>query len=101
MTNLAERSKRDIAPVALTADLYAGGTKYKPDDIDYSKRVAEKMVTDGLPALQGLAQAIADAAGLYCEQETLYDKVSRHSPGSSQPSRAHAGTPNEDVENPD
>ena len=47
----------------------------KPDDIDYSKRVAEKMVTDGLPALQGLAQAIADAAGLYCEQETLYDKV--------------------------
>jgi hypothetical protein len=75
VTNLAERSKRDIAPVALTADLYAGGTKYKPDDIDYSKRVAEKMVTDGLPALQGLAQAIADAAGLYCEQETLYDKV--------------------------
>jgi hypothetical protein len=25
----------------MTADLYAGGTKYKPDDIDDSKRVAE------------------------------------------------------------
>jgi hypothetical protein len=75
VTNLAERLKRDITPVAMTADLYAGGTKYKPDDIDDSKRVAEKMVTDGLPALQGLAQVIADADGLGCEQETLYDKV--------------------------
>lgn len=61
MTNLAERLKRDITPVAMTADLYTAGTKYKPDDLDDSKRVAEKMVTDGLPALQGLAQAIADA----------------------------------------
>jgi hypothetical protein len=75
VTNLAERLKRDITPVAMTADLYAGGPKYKPDDIDDSKRVAEKMVTDGLPALQGLAQVIADADGLGCEQETLYDEV--------------------------
>jgi hypothetical protein len=29
VTNLAERLKRDITPVAMTADLYAGGTKYK------------------------------------------------------------------------
>jgi hypothetical protein len=29
VTNLAECLKRDITPVAMTADLYAGGTKYK------------------------------------------------------------------------
>ena len=74
-TNLAERLERDITPVAMTADLYTGGTKYKPDDLDDSKRVAEKMTTAGLPSLQGLAQAIADADGLGCEQETLYDEV--------------------------
>ena len=59
----------------MTADLYAGGTKYKPDDLDDAKQVAEKMTTDGLPALRGLARAITDAGGLGCEQETLYDKV--------------------------
>jgi hypothetical protein len=75
VTNLAERLERDITPVAMTADLYTGGTKYKPDDLDDSKRVAKKMTTAGLPALRGLAQAITDADGLGCEQETLYDEV--------------------------
>lgn len=59
----------------MTADLCAGGTKYEPDDLNDSKRVAEKMTTTGLPTLRGLAQAIADAGGLGCEQETLYDEV--------------------------
>jgi hypothetical protein len=59
----------------MTADLYAGGTKYQPDDLDDAKQVAEKMTVGGLPALRGLAQAITDAGGLGCEQETLYDKV--------------------------
>jgi Uncharacterized protein conserved in bacteria C-term(DUF2220) len=95
--NLAERLKRDITPVAMTADLYAGGTKYKPADIDDSKRVAEKIVTDGLPTLQGLAQAIDDADGLGCEQEPFTTRSSRHSPGSSQPSRAHAGGSNRPI----
>jgi hypothetical protein len=75
VTNLAERLGRDITPVAMTADLYAGGTKYKPDDLDDAKQAAEKMTADGLPALRGLAQAITRAGGLGCEQETLYDKV--------------------------
>jgi hypothetical protein len=79
----------------MTPDLYTGGTKYKPDDLDDSRRVAEKKVTDGLPALQGLAQAIADAGGLVASKKPFTTRSSRHSPGSSQPSRTHAGTSNE------
>jgi len=73
--DLARRLERNITPVGMSVNLYANGTKYKPDDPVESQRVAEKMAADGPMDLRDLASLIANSDGLGCEQETLYDEV--------------------------
>lgn len=75
VSDLARRVGRNIIPVGMTVDLYTSGTKYRPDDLPESQRVAEKMATKGIESLRDLARAIAGSGGLGCEQETLYDEV--------------------------
>ncbi len=75
VSDLARRLEREITPVGMSVDLYTNGTKYRPDDLPDSQRVAEKMATDGIVSLRDLAKAIAATGGLGCEQETLYDEV--------------------------
>lgn len=59
----------------MSADLYTNGTKYRPDDLTESRRIAEQMAIDGIESLRDLAKAITASGGLGCEQETLYDQV--------------------------
>ena len=72
---LSQRLGRNLIPVGMTAELYANGIKYRPDNPEESQRVARKMAEEGPQALRILAHAIAEADGLGCEQETLYDDV--------------------------
>jgi hypothetical protein len=75
VSDLARRVGREITPVGMSVDLYTNGTKYRPDDLPESKRVAEQMAIDGIESLRDLARSIAASGGLGCEQETLYDQV--------------------------
>jgi hypothetical protein len=75
VSDLARRLERDITPVGMSVELYTNGTKYSPDDLPESQRVAEKMVFEGIDSLRELAKVIAASGGLGCEQETLYDEV--------------------------
>lgn len=73
--DLARRVERDITPVGMTPDLYLNGTKYRPEDLAESQRIAAKMADEGPLSLRDLAAMIARSEGLGCEQETLYDEV--------------------------
>lgn len=73
--SLSRRLDRELMPVGMTPDLYTNGTKYSPDDLEESRRVAKKMAVEGPVALRGLARLITEAGGVGCEQETLYDEV--------------------------
>jgi len=71
VTELAGRLDREITPVGMGVDLFAGGKQYIPKNLADAK----KMTADGHPALRDLAEAIVASGGLGCEQETLYDLV--------------------------
>jgi Uncharacterized protein conserved in bacteria C-term(DUF2220) len=75
VSDLARRLERDITPIAMSVHLYVNGTKYSPDDLSDSHRVAKKMALEGIDSLRDLAKEIAASGGLGCEQETLYDEV--------------------------
>jgi hypothetical protein len=75
VTELAGRLGREVTPVGMGVELFAGGKQYVPKNLIDSLKVAKKMLVDGHPALRDLAKAIVMSGGLGCEQETLYDKV--------------------------
>ncbi|MET7700299.1 Wadjet anti-phage system protein JetD domain-containing protein [Streptomyces sp. NPDC005485] len=75
--NLADRIGRPITPVAMTVDLYRGGTKYhqEPTKLEENRKLAARLAHKGVPVLRDLAEEIARTDGHGCEQETLYDEV--------------------------
>jgi hypothetical protein len=75
VSELARRLEQQITPVGMSVDLYVNGTKYRPEDLPDSLRVARKMAAGGLESVRDLASEIVAAGGLGCEQETLYDEV--------------------------
>jgi hypothetical protein len=81
--NLADRIGRPVTPVAMTVDLYRGGTKYRqePTKLKENRKLAAQLACDGIEALRDLAEEIARTDGHGCEQETLYDEVLPALPG--------------------
>ncbi|MFJ3278986.1 Wadjet anti-phage system protein JetD domain-containing protein [Streptomyces halstedii] len=75
--NLADRIGRPITPVAMTVNLYRGGTKYRqePQKLEENHKLAARLAQEGLEALRDLAEEIIRTGGHGCEQETLYDEV--------------------------
>ncbi|GGY71051.1 Wadjet anti-phage system protein JetD domain-containing protein [Streptomyces xanthochromogenes] len=75
--NLADRIGRPITPVAMTVNLYRGGTKYRqePQKLEENHKLAARLAQEGLEALRDLAEEITRTGGHGCEQETLYDEV--------------------------
>jgi hypothetical protein len=75
VTELAGRLGREITPVGMGIELFAGGKQYVPKNLADLLRVARKMTVDGHPALRNLAKAIVTSGGLGCEHETLCNVV--------------------------
>ena len=74
--NMQKDIGRLIAPVGMSVDLWRPGTKLDQTDeqLEKARQLAARMATEGPPALQELATAIA-GTGDCCEQETLYRHV--------------------------
>lgn len=74
ISDLTTRVGREIRPVAMDAEIYAGGIKYKQDEKKKADNLTlAKRLCDTAPeALRPLAETIVDHNGDGCEQETLY-----------------------------
>lgn len=77
VNNLTKRVGRQIIPVGMDTHLYTGGKKYQqdPEAREGSLKLATELAVTGPSALRDLAQAIVEAGGDGCEQETLYSQV--------------------------
>lgn len=75
--NLADRIGRPVTPVAMTVNLYRGGTKCRqePQKLEENHKLVARLAQEGLEALRDLAEEITRTGGHGCEQETLYDEV--------------------------
>ncbi|MFD9551735.1 Wadjet anti-phage system protein JetD domain-containing protein [Nocardia salmonicida] len=75
--NLAEKSDRDIQPIAMDAELYERGYMLEEDldaRLKWQTR-ARALATTAPAAFRGLAEAIAGNLGHRCEQEGLHELV--------------------------
>jgi hypothetical protein len=77
LTDLTHRVGRPIRPVAMNPSLFEEGVKYfqKPEKKEANLQLAERLVASAPDHLRPLAQAIVQAKGAGCEQESLYPQV--------------------------
>ncbi|MEU9891205.1 Wadjet anti-phage system protein JetD domain-containing protein [Sphaerisporangium sp. NPDC051011] len=77
ISNLTGRVGRFIRPVAMEPELFESGVKYhqEPDDQKDNHKLAERMAKTAIAELRPLAEAIVQAEGAGCEQESLSPEI--------------------------